>query len=62
VEELDFVLGKFRSPELERKLKAKQSCWDRYHHYIEEEIDVDQVAPIRQYWITDILDLIPAEF
>lgn len=25
-------------------------------------MNVDQVANIRQYWITNILDLIPAEF
>ena len=29
---------------------------------MENEIGLEQVAPIRQYWITDILDLIPADF
>lgn len=31
-------------------------------NYIKSEISVDAVANIRQYWITNILDLIPGEF
>lgn len=37
-------------------------CYERYKSYIENEINLDQVAPIRQYWVTDILDLISADF
>ena len=43
-------------------LVTKTVCYERYKSYIENEISLDQVAPIRQYWITDILDLIPADF
>jgi hypothetical protein len=41
---------------------SKRRNYARYYSYIENEINVDQVANIRQYWITNILDLIPAEF
>lgn len=34
----------------------------RYLHYIENEISTDVIAPIRQYWIHNILDLVPAEW
>ena len=34
----------------------------RYMQYTVNEIPVDCIAPIRQYWINDILDLIPAEY
>lgn len=30
--------------------------------YILREIPIDCIAPIRQYWINDVLDLIPAEY
>jgi hypothetical protein len=33
----------------------------RYQHYIENEISTDVIAPIRQYWITNILGFIPAD-
>ena len=41
---------------------SKRNCYDRYRLYIENEIPIEFIAPIRQYWITDILDLIPGEF
>ncbi|OMJ80715.1 hypothetical protein SteCoe_18966 [Stentor coeruleus] len=34
----------------------------RYMHYIESEISTEVIAPIRQYWIHNILDLVPAEW
>ena len=34
----------------------------RYSHYIENEISTEVIAPIRQYWIHNILDLVPAEW
>ena len=34
----------------------------RYGHYIENEISTEVIAPIRQYWIHNILDLVPAEW
>ena len=33
----------------------------RYYHYIENEININVVAPIRQYWVTNILSFIPAD-
>ena len=41
---------------------SKKNCYSRYRLYIENEIPIEFIAPIRQYWITDILDLIPGEF
>lgn len=43
-------------------MESKRRNYARYYSYIENEVNVDQVANIRQYWITNILDLIPAEF
>ena len=43
-------------------MTAKKNCYSRYRLYIENEIPIEFIAPIRQYWITDILDLIPGEF
>jgi dynein heavy chain len=36
-------------------------CWKRYRHYIESEINTEHIAPIRQYWIHHILDLVPGD-
>ena len=43
-------------------MMSKRNCYERYRLYIENEIPIEFIAPIRQYWITDILDLIPGEF
>lgn len=40
-------------------MKAKQICYERYKSYIENEIPIEFIAAINNYWITDILDLIP---
>lgn len=40
-------------------MKAKKTCYERYKAYIENEIPIEFVASINNYWITDILDLIP---
>ena len=61
-EELLYLVYKVQNPELEAKVKAKRICYERYRLYIEQEISREYVAPIRQYWINDILDLIPGEF
>ena len=42
-------------------MKKKYIC-SRYATYIYNEITTDCIAPIRSYWITDILNLIPADF
>lgn len=39
----------------------KDYNYKRYNHYIENEISTEVIAPIRQYWIHNILDLVPAE-
>ena len=33
----------------------------RYRQYVENEISVDVIAPIRQYWLTHIIELIPGD-
>ncbi|CAG9334937.1 unnamed protein product [Blepharisma stoltei] len=40
----------------------KDYNWKRYTHYIENEISTEVIAQIRQYWIHNILDLVPAEW
>jgi len=47
------------NPELESKMRAKRRCYERYRMYVENEISIDYVAAINNFWITDILDLIP---
>jgi dynein heavy chain len=37
-------------------------CYNRYRTYIENEIGIEYVADIRQYWITNILDSLPSDF
>jgi len=41
--------------------RRKEYINTRYQHYIENEISTDVIAPIRQYWITNILGFIPAD-
>jgi dynein heavy chain len=48
-----------KTQELEQKMIAKRKCYDRYKTYIVREIAINFVAPINNYWITYILDLIP---
>ena len=43
-------------------MKARVTSYNRYRQYVVSEIPVECIAPIRQYWINDILDLIPAEY
>jgi len=35
--------------------------YNRYRQYVENEITVDVIAPIRQYWLTHIIELIPGD-
>lgn len=35
--------------------------YNRYRQYVENEISVDVIAPIRQYWLTHIIELIPGD-
>lgn len=48
-------------PELQKKIEARRTSYTRYKQYITNEIG-DCVATIKQYWINDILDLIPSEY
>ena len=43
------------------KIQARKDSYNRYMLYIDEEIPVDMIAPIRVYWINHILELIPAD-
>ena len=42
-------------------VKARKVSFVRYRQYIENEIQVDVIAPIRQYWLTHIIELIPGD-
>ena len=61
-EEVAYMLDQENHLDLLPKIEAKQICYDRYKQYVFEEIPRDIVAPIREYWITNILDLIPAKY
>lgn len=61
-EELMVVVEKSENPELLKRLRAKKVCYERYNSYIQNEIGIENVAVIKPVWITDILELIPADF
>ena len=58
-EEIEYIINE-ESTHLLPKIEAKLNCFNRYRDYIEDQIPISIVAPIRQYWITNVLDLIPA--
>ena len=62
-EELFYVVNNQPNiPELKRKVEARRVSYSRYKQYVINELGVDCVATIKQYWINDILDLIPSEY
>jgi dynein heavy chain, axonemal len=44
-----------------RRIIARKSSYQRYRQYIDKEISVEVIAPIRQYWLTHIIELIPGD-
>lgn len=44
-----------------RRIKAREISFARYRQYVENEISKDVIAPIRQYWLSHILELIPGD-
>ena len=44
-----------------RRIAAREVSYNRYRQYVENEISVDVIAPIRQYWLTHIIELIPGD-
>ena len=44
-----------------RRIQARKVSYSRYRQYVENEISVDVIAPIRQYWLTHIIELIPGD-
>jgi dynein heavy chain len=44
-----------------RRIEARRTSYQRYRQYVENEISVDVIAPIRQYWLTHIIELIPGD-
>jgi dynein heavy chain, axonemal len=43
------------------RIQARKTSYARYRQYVENEISVDVIAPIRQYWLTHIIELIPGD-
>jgi len=64
IEELEFMTTEdnARRSILQSKIEAKVATYERYKQYIYEEIPGQIIAPIRQYWIINILKLIPATY
>jgi len=58
-EEIKYIVDAKAHSELEPKIRSKLNCYSRYREYIDSQIPEGIVAPIRQYWITNVLDLIP---
>lgn len=60
-EEISFIVDPRRNQHLQEKIDAKLACFKRYREYIESQIPEEIIAPIRQYWITNVLDLISGD-
>ncbi|KRX11121.1 P-loop containing nucleoside triphosphate hydrolase [Pseudocohnilembus persalinus] len=58
-EELLFRVHKIKNPELEKKVRAKKICYERYMQYIEQEIKREHVAPVNENQLENILELLP---
>ena len=43
------------------RINARKVSYNRYRQYVENEISVDVIATIRQYWLTHIIELIPGD-
>ena len=46
-EELLYIVNGVRTKDLEQKMQSKRNCYDRYRLYIENEIPIEFIAPIR---------------
>mmetsp|Transcript_44328 Transcript_44328/g.32344 ORF Transcript_44328/g.32344 Transcript_44328/m.32344 type:complete len:88 (+) Transcript_44328:1165-1428(+) len=44
-----------------RKVEQRKVSYQRYRQYVENEIPVEVIAPIRQYWLSHIIELIPGD-
>lgn len=44
-----------------KRVQARKISYQRYRQYVENEISVDVIAPIRQYWLGHIIELIPGD-
>lgn len=44
-----------------QRILARKISYGRYKQYVENEISVDVIAPIRQYWLSHIIELIPGD-
>ena len=44
-----------------KRIQARKVSYQRYRQYVENEITVDVIAPIRQYWLSHIIELIPGD-
>jgi len=44
-----------------QRINARRVSYERYRQYVENEISKDVIAPIRQYWLSHILELIPGD-
>jgi dynein heavy chain, axonemal len=44
-----------------RRVQARRVSYQRYRQYVDNEIPVDVIAPIRQYWLSHIIELIPGD-
>lgn len=58
-EEYESVLNPKNSDR--RRIQARKISYQRYRQYVENEISVDVIAPIRQYWLSHIIELIPGD-
>lgn len=58
-EEYESVLAPAHADQ--NRINARRVSYHRYRSYVENEITVDVIAPIRQYWLTHIIELIPGD-
>lgn len=44
-----------------KRVQSRRTSYQRYRQYVDNEIPVDVIAPIRQYWLSHIIELIPGD-
>lgn len=59
IEEYQAIMNPIKADK--KKILARKVSYARYRQYVENEISVDVIAPIRQYWLSHIIELIPGD-
>jgi len=59
LEEYNWVMNPATTDE--KRIVARQTSYKRYRQYVDNEIPIEVIAPIRQYWLSHMIELIPGD-